>query len=269
MIDKDSIFLLRSRRTKSLSIIVMDDVFYPLDEKIQEGFDKITRISDVFLLFNDNCWIGSESIDKMKFACLHDCLGWISVKNTTSESLLKVLNYTTTISEASNFLFYSIIKCSGLSNLTDEMLSTLKSYQISNVINKPILNLKRLSPKELHRFYQLPTKPKSNKLVEVINRLKDKITNKSDKNSNIARFDYTNAHCTHKTDSWFVVMKIHTINTILEFFKKNENKEYPKTFKEPDPLIFLPSVLVKLDIDIINSDLSKVKISGNNLSIEK
>lgn len=268
MIDKDSISLLRSRRTKSLSIIVMD-VSYPLDEKIQEGFDKIARISDVFLLFNDNCWIGSESIDKMKFACLHDCLGWISVKNTTSESLLKVLNYTTTISEASNFLFYSIIKCSGLSNLTDEMLSTLKSYHISNVINKPILKLKRLSPKELHRFYQLPTKPKSNKLVEVINRLKDKITNKSNKNSNIARFDYTNAHCTHKSDSWFVVMKIHTINTILEFFKKDENKEYPKTFKEPDPLIFLSSVLVKLNIDIINSDLSKVKINGNSLSIEK
>ena len=42
MIDKDSISLLRSRRTKSLSIILMD-VSYPLDEKIQEGFDKITR----------------------------------------------------------------------------------------------------------------------------------------------------------------------------------------------------------------------------------
>lgn len=269
MIDKDSIYLLRGRNTKSLSIVIMDTEF-PLKGKVQEGLDELAKISDVFLLFDDG-WGYSSEVDKMKFACLHDCLGWIDVKNTSSETLLKVFQYTTTISEASNFLYYTIVLCSGLEKLTKGLIHTWKSYKTSNLINKPILDLRRLEPKELKEIYQLPKKENVGKLKKFINKIKEIYRKYSSisATSNLAMFDYTNAYCTHKTNSWFIPMKTYVISSILEFFKKEENKDYIKTFKKVNPLYFLSSVIKRLKIDITNADLGKVKINGNNLTIEE
>jgi hypothetical protein len=264
MIGKDSISILRERRTKSFSIIFMNTE-YPLTEKQQNRLDKLAKISDTFLVFDDKWGKGSETVDKMKFTCLHDCYGWVDVGNSLGETILKVLEYTLIIPESSGHLFYSFVKCDRLGELTTEITNTWVDYKKSNTLVDPVFKLDRLSPSELANIYRKLEPTTSTKPISKVDLIKKWIIKLKYEPIKKSSIDYTNAYTTHHTKSWFVPMKVGTISRLVDFYKENKNLSYIRTFEFVDPFYFIASLIVKLGITISNFDFTEVEIKENNI----
>jgi len=264
MIDKDSISILRERRTKSFSIVFMNTE-YPLTEGQQEGLDKLVKISDTFLVFDDNWKRGSDGIDKMKFACLHDCYGWVDVGKSLGETILKILEYTLIIPESSGYLFYLFVKCDKLNQLTTDITNTWMNYKKSNQLTDPIFKLNRLKPGQLVTLYKKPT-PLTSEPKGKLGKIKDWISkilpHKSIKCSEI---DYSNAYVTHNTESWLIPLKVGTVSRLVSFYQKENNLPYIRTFKFVDPFYFITSLIVKLNLTVNNFDISGIEIKDNNI----
>jgi hypothetical protein len=261
MTEKDAVYMIRERRTRTLTILYMDNEF-PLKEEQQRGLDKLAHVSDLFLIFNDKLNLNSNRVDKMKFACLHDCMGWIDTKNTVSETLMKLFEYTFLIKEASSFYYYTLVNCSGLDKLDEKVLINLRNYHTSNMINQPIVNIRRLSPKELLDIYKTEPIDQPRKLTfkDIFKRINIKPL--SDK------FDYTNSFSTHTTDSWIIPMKVSTVNSFLDYYKKEGTTPYVDSFKWNDLRYFISSLMIKLGLSYKDLDFCSIKIEGNVIKEE-
>jgi hypothetical protein len=240
------------------------DCEFPLTSEQQEGLDKLSNNVDVFLLFNDN-WVSegksSSKIDKMKFTCLYDCLGYIDVKNESSTTLMKVFDYVNTIKESSGFLNYSLVKCSKLGEFSNELLHKWLEYCGNVVFKTPVFSIERLNPEDLFNIYKLDEQPKNpsrfGKFVNIVLGI-EKAVKKKD-------FDYSNAYCRYKTSSWFIPYKRDLIIQFINFFNEESGKEYIGTFKSLDPTIAFSSLCAKLGLDVFNADFKNCIIKGSNL----
>lgn len=264
MIDKDAIAILREKRTRSISIVFMNCKF-PLSKEQQHGLDKLSHLSDVFLVFDDSWnfdWpeTSSACVDKIKFACLHDCFGCVDVKRYSSDTILKVLEYTFTIPEASNFLFYTLVFCKDLDKFTDETQSNWKEYKKSNQLSEPVCKMHRLPPKDLQDLYKIPLKKEPSTFCKYFQLFWGRVVSDS------VKIDYTNAHCTHLIDSWFIPVKLLTISKIVQFARDSKNSQYIKSFQILDPRYFLASLLVKLGVTVVNRDICEVSIKADKIT---
>lgn len=264
MTEKDEVYMIRERRTKTLSIVLMNCEF-PLSQKQQEGLDRIARLSDTFLMFDDKWAKNSSRVNKLKFTCLHDCIGWLDVGKTSSESLMKIFEYTLTIPEFSNFLNYSIIDCCQLGLLSDDIVKTWNAYRANPHIIDPIFKLRRLTPTELSEIYKTPEVDlvsKNNSFIKFILKYWNGITNLKKKELNCE-----NAYNTHIIDSWFVLFKTNLVSKFVAFLKEEKNKQYIDSFKKTNPLYFFASLFIKLgDIKFENLSIENVIIENNKIS---
>lgn len=215
--EKNEMYVLRQPEHAILTAVIVNEPI-PFAETIHNNVDKLVENSDVVFIYS-GVW---EKIDLNKLASLYSVCAWIEVKDSISETLFKVFEYSLEI-----FDKHVGFNVTDLESLKEGLSSKFFSNTLSvlqSTITKPVFKIRRLNELELFTFYA-NTKDADNSNKSLLSRWSNKKENSSQ--------DDFGTFCTHRAISNVLFIKRGTIKLMLDFIKEfdaSENHEPSKLF---------------------------------------
>ena len=203
--NKNEIYVLNQPKHTIMTCVVIFNVF-PKSQDIHDNLDKLQEISDLMFIFQPDV---EKYINPEKFASLYQACGYIVADSNIDMSLVKSMYYSKEI--FNKHISYLITTDTNLEDLEnpDKAINNIVQVNIST-IQKPILEILRLSDEQLFDYYTLEPEKNFNKVKKFFGFSKGS--------------DVFNMFTTHNTKSNIIFLREITIDGLLELYGESDKK---------------------------------------------
>lgn len=246
--NKNEIYVLNQPKHTIMTCVIVFNVF-PKSQDIHDAFDKLQGISDLMFIFQNDV---EQYINPRKFASLYQACGFIISESNIDYSLIKSMYYSKEIfGKHISYLITTDTNLEEVENL-DKTINNISQVNIST-IQKPVLEIVRLTDKQLFDYYTLEPEKNFTKFKKFLG---------FDKSS-----DVFNMFTTHTTSSNIVFVRAVTMENFLELFGESDKKVINflnsfQTNKFPGSMLasyFRQAGILTMNKDIESLDINKLK----------
>lgn len=237
-INKDAVYVLKQPTHAIASIVVVEGDKLPLTEQVHENLDKLNELSDIIFVFSDRL---KHDIDMRKFSMLYRaCAFTCGSGKIVGDPLVNVISYTQEVFSGK----YCTYLITSIDRLDREIsLNNVVEFSLAGV-NRPILEIDRLTAEELSEIYMFPEdSPASAAGSLPFQRLMSVVFSQG--------LNEDRSNSTHKSKTPIIFISGTTMKNLID----NTPRDYLKTFVEEDYSFFIASLIRKLGIKEISSDI--------------
>lgn len=256
-IEKDEMYVINQPKHLLLSIILMDNNYYPIQEEIHNNICRLSEVSDIVFIFSDNHF-NNSGIYKDKLTSLYQGCAFVDSQGNLPRTIFKVLLYDKEI--FSRHIGITISLCQDLIfDDPEKLIKNLEKVNQSRIV-KPIFNIYRLSSDEIYQFYH-----NEESIIEnlsdysfwPISNLFPKIKMEEDRDAVDCRF------CTWGSYSKVLYFRNSTINIFLEQLVSKEEDFYKfiDTFTDPNPGYLFSGLVKKNGIECLDYSIEDLEVN--------
>lgn len=267
MRQKDEIYVLRQPEKTTLSIIIMKDEF-PLSDKLHEDFEKLSKISDIILIFSDKYFPKSKDINKERFSNIYRVTGWIDSSDNLPKSIVKVLKYSKEI--FNKHVTYTIMN-SWEMNLSDRLINNI--VLSGTLVTRPVYKTVRLSSTDYFNIYK---KHENEDTIVSLPRPCNssgwnffKLRNTESTRGNLIKDTHLfRSFSSYTTKTSVFLFKAVTANNLISFFDDPLSDEYIETFDWEDFRYCFASLIKRLNIETVDVNIEDLDLENDSNKIK-
>lgn len=251
---KDEIFVINQPKKSIISIVIVNDLSFPLTNTLHDNIFELEELSDVLFIFPDS----TKNINIEKFANLYRSIGWIESGGNLSKTIMKTLDYCINIFE-NQYVGFNIVNTKDIKDekLTNRLKDNINKVNLSSV-KMPIFSISRLGPSELYDIYK---DDNMTSLIPIQTKVNWKFWEKSEEDKTLEKKDSVNMFSTYKSESKVLYFKVNTIKTLVEFYKIDGNTAKFESFVWDDCRYMFASMIKYFGIDNHNCNIDDLDFS--------